>query len=214
MSQVTDLLIKTDDEHTRVLARISELVDMDPSPESEEGKELEILSTLVRQYEDQIYGTDDMEISDEEYERCLAEERGDSDREVIRLRLENVTKHLAELAELRSTLILEYPWKSASPVNLLNWMTRPPSAPTQAVPMDMFRLVSLITNKVLHRQEVLFQEEADRMRDPQVGWSFVIRDVIRHFETDRLSDMENVVGESLRETLDDLVREAFASKRI
>lgn len=48
-------LIKTASDHEEALGRIDELIDLDPSPGSDEGVELELLATLVERYEDEHY---------------------------------------------------------------------------------------------------------------------------------------------------------------
>lgn len=62
-------------DHELALRRIGTLMEQNPSPDSEEGREFETLAQLVGQYEDRIYGTNDMEISDADFLRCLAEEQ-------------------------------------------------------------------------------------------------------------------------------------------
>jgi HTH-type transcriptional regulator / antitoxin HigA len=44
-------VIKTDAQYREVLARIGQLVEFDPSPDSDEGRELEVLALLIRDYE-------------------------------------------------------------------------------------------------------------------------------------------------------------------
>ncbi len=51
-------IIKTEAENEEALIRIDELMDFDPEIESEEGRELELLSVLVEQYEDRMYPVD------------------------------------------------------------------------------------------------------------------------------------------------------------
>ena len=48
-------IIKTEDELEEALERIDVLMDSDPSPESDEGRELELLAMLVEQYEEVAY---------------------------------------------------------------------------------------------------------------------------------------------------------------
>lgn len=47
--------IRNDDTYRATLARLSDLIDLDPVPESAEGEELEILGTLVEAYEAKHY---------------------------------------------------------------------------------------------------------------------------------------------------------------
>ena len=47
--------IRDETTYRATLARVSELVDLDPAPESAEGEELEILGTLVEAYEAKHY---------------------------------------------------------------------------------------------------------------------------------------------------------------
>ncbi len=47
--------IRNDDTYRATLARLSDLIDLDPVPESAEGEELEILGTLVQAYEAKHY---------------------------------------------------------------------------------------------------------------------------------------------------------------
>ena len=44
-------VIKTAAHHSEILERVSALVDLDPTPESAEGKELEALAVLLKDYE-------------------------------------------------------------------------------------------------------------------------------------------------------------------
>lgn len=48
-------IIKTDEDYQVAIARIEELMDFNPVPDSDEEKELELLSMLVDQYEDKMY---------------------------------------------------------------------------------------------------------------------------------------------------------------
>ncbi|MFL9844076.1 helix-turn-helix domain-containing protein [Flavobacterium rhizosphaerae] len=48
-------LIKNDAQHEDTLARIYELMQLDLQPDTEESDELEILSMLVKKYEDEHY---------------------------------------------------------------------------------------------------------------------------------------------------------------
>jgi HTH-type transcriptional regulator/antitoxin HigA len=48
-------LIKNDSKHEDTLARINELMQLDLQPDTEESDELEILSMLVKKYEDEHY---------------------------------------------------------------------------------------------------------------------------------------------------------------
>lgn len=47
--------IRDDATYREALARVSELIDLDPSPDSPEGELLEVLGTLVEVYEDRHY---------------------------------------------------------------------------------------------------------------------------------------------------------------
>ncbi len=47
--------IRDEQTYRATLARVSELVDLDPAPESSEGEELEVLGTLVEAYESRHY---------------------------------------------------------------------------------------------------------------------------------------------------------------
>lgn len=47
--------IRNDETYRSTLARVSDLIDLDPMPESDEGEELEILGTLVEAYEAKHY---------------------------------------------------------------------------------------------------------------------------------------------------------------
>lgn len=47
--------IRSEEIYREVLARVSDLIDMDPAPESPEGEELEVLGTLVEAYEAKHY---------------------------------------------------------------------------------------------------------------------------------------------------------------
>ena len=47
--------IRNDDTYRATLARVSDLIDLDPVPDSAEGEELEILGTLVQAYEAKHY---------------------------------------------------------------------------------------------------------------------------------------------------------------
>lgn len=48
-------VIKNNADHDEALRRIDALMDGDPSPKSDAGRELELLSMLVEQYEDIHY---------------------------------------------------------------------------------------------------------------------------------------------------------------
>jgi HTH-type transcriptional regulator/antitoxin HigA len=48
-------LIKTDVQYENTLARVYELMQLDLQPDTEESDELEILSMLVKKYEDEHY---------------------------------------------------------------------------------------------------------------------------------------------------------------
>ena len=47
--------IRNDETYRATLARVSDLIDLDPAPDSAEGEELEILGTLVQAYEAKHY---------------------------------------------------------------------------------------------------------------------------------------------------------------
>lgn len=47
--------IRNDETYRATLARVSDLIDLDPVPDSAEGEELEILGTLVQAYEAKHY---------------------------------------------------------------------------------------------------------------------------------------------------------------
>ena len=47
--------IRNEETYRSTLARVSDLIDLDPMPESDEGEELEILGTLVEAYEAKHY---------------------------------------------------------------------------------------------------------------------------------------------------------------
>ena len=47
--------IRNDDTYRATLTRVSDLIDLDPVPDSAEGEELEILGTLVQAYEAKHY---------------------------------------------------------------------------------------------------------------------------------------------------------------
>jgi HTH-type transcriptional regulator / antitoxin HigA len=47
--------IKTETDYDEAIARINQLLDLNPEPGSEGDNELEILSTLVEAYEDEHY---------------------------------------------------------------------------------------------------------------------------------------------------------------
>jgi HTH-type transcriptional regulator/antitoxin HigA len=51
-------IIKTEADYEEAVARIDALMDTDPDPESDEGKDLELLAMLVEQYEDVHYPMD------------------------------------------------------------------------------------------------------------------------------------------------------------
>lgn len=48
-------IIKTQADYDETMARIDTLIDSDPDPTSDDGIELELLSMLVEQYEEQRY---------------------------------------------------------------------------------------------------------------------------------------------------------------
>ena len=50
--------IKTEADHDKALARIEELMDMDPSADSDEADELEALATLAEKYEEEHFPFD------------------------------------------------------------------------------------------------------------------------------------------------------------
>ena len=43
--------IRNEETYRAALARVSDLIDLDPTPESAQGEELEILGTLIEAYE-------------------------------------------------------------------------------------------------------------------------------------------------------------------
>jgi len=50
--------IRSEADYRAALARVSELVDLDPAPDTPEGEHLEVLGTLVQAYEAQHYPID------------------------------------------------------------------------------------------------------------------------------------------------------------
>lgn len=52
-------LIRTEEQHEDTLARIYELMQLDLQPDSEESDEMEILSMLVKKYENEHYPVPD-----------------------------------------------------------------------------------------------------------------------------------------------------------
>lgn len=50
--------IRNDETYRATLARVSELIDLDPAPDSAQGEELEILGTLLQAYEAKYYPID------------------------------------------------------------------------------------------------------------------------------------------------------------
>ena len=55
MTNLTSHPIRTDEEYRRVMSRIHVLAANDPVPSTSEGDELEVLSLLIRSFEDQHY---------------------------------------------------------------------------------------------------------------------------------------------------------------
>ena len=51
-------IIKNDTDYTQALARVEELVDLDPEQNTPEAEELELLTLLINTYEDQMYPVD------------------------------------------------------------------------------------------------------------------------------------------------------------
>lgn len=51
-------LIKTPDDHTHALARLSELMALDPAADTPEGDELEVLVLLIEKYEMKAFQMD------------------------------------------------------------------------------------------------------------------------------------------------------------
>lgn len=52
-------IIKTDSDHCEALDRIDALMDTDPSPDTDDGRELELLAMLVEQYEEEMFPIDE-----------------------------------------------------------------------------------------------------------------------------------------------------------
>jgi len=51
-------IIKSEEDYEEALARVDELMDLDPEPESLEGQELELLAVLIERFEDEMYPMD------------------------------------------------------------------------------------------------------------------------------------------------------------
>ncbi len=52
------MIIKNDKEYELMLARVEELVDMDPEDNTPEAEEFDLLTLLINKYEDEVYPMD------------------------------------------------------------------------------------------------------------------------------------------------------------